>query len=82
MLSFADREELEKEHLAAIKKSGVRFRGRGRWPRIEEIVPGYMPEYPDRETLVDLYLVMKQALIVLERSREDDHYLQREGDPD
>ena len=82
MLSFADREELGKEDLAAIKKSGIRFRGRGQWPRIEEIVPGYMPVYPDRETLVDLFLVMQQTLVVLERAEEDDNYLQREGDPD
>ena len=82
MLSFTDREHLGKEGLAAIKKSGVRFRGKGQWPGIEEIVPGYVPVYPGRETLVELFLVMQQALIVLDRACEDDDYLIREGDPD
>jgi hypothetical protein len=82
MLSFTDRELLEKEDLAAIKKSGVRFRGRGNWPQIEEIIPGYMPVYPDRESLLDLYLVMKQVLVVLEKAAEDDEYLMREDDPE
>jgi hypothetical protein len=82
MLSFADRERLEKADLAAIKKSGMRFRGKGQWPWIEEIVPGYVPVYPGRESLVELYLVMKQTLIVLERADEDEEYLMREDDPD
>ena len=81
MLSFDDREELEKEDLTAIRKSGVSFRGRGQWPRIEEIVPGYFPVYPGRETLVELFLVMQQVLIVLDKVREDDNYLMREDDP-
>jgi len=82
MLSFTDREELEKEDLAAIKKSGKSFRGKGNWPRIEEIVPGYIPVYPGREILIELYLVLKQALLVLERAVEDKDYLIREYDTD
>jgi len=80
MLSFTDREHLKKEDLAAIKKSGVRFRGNGQWPSIEEIVPGCVPVYPGRESLVELFLVMQQALIVLEKAEEDEHYLLEEGD--
>ncbi|MCP4313178.1 MAG: hypothetical protein GY790_18110 [Bacteroidetes bacterium] len=71
MLSFTDREEVGKEDLAAIKKSGVRFRGKGNWPQIEEIVPGYMPVYPGRESLVELFLVMQQVLVVLNGDLED-----------
>ena len=91
MLSFANREHLEKADLAAIKKSGVRFRGKGQWPRIEEIVPGYMPVYPDREILVELYLVMEQTMHVLEQVEEAIEtgeleqaveYLRPEDDPD
>ncbi|MCD4709613.1 MAG: hypothetical protein K8R52_02105 [Bacteroidales bacterium] len=82
MLSFANREDLGKEDLTAIKKCGISFRGKGQWPMIEEIVPGYFPVYPGRETQVELFLVMQQALIVLEKARENDAYLQREGDPD
>jgi len=81
MLSFADREELDSENLAAIRKSGVRVRGNGHWPRIEEIVPGYVPVYPGRESLIELFLVMQQTLIVMERAKKDDRYLFREEDP-
>jgi len=80
MLSFVDREELGKEELAAIHKSGVPFRGKGHWPRIEEIVPGHVPVYPDQESLVELYLVMQQVLTVVERAEEDLWYLERQDD--
>jgi hypothetical protein len=82
MLSFMDREELGRQDLAAIKKSGKSFRGKGNWPRIEEIVPGYIPVYPAKEILIELYLVLKQILLVLERAVEDKRYLIREEDPE
>ena len=68
--------------MAAIKKSGAQFRGRGNWPQIEEIVPGYVPVYPSQESLVELYLVMQQVLVVLEKAAEDESYLLREDDPE
>ncbi|TFH23405.1 MAG: hypothetical protein E4H10_12210 [Bacteroidia bacterium] len=82
MLSFTDRDDLEKEDLAAIKKSGARFRGKGQWPRIEEIVPGHVPVYPSKDSLTELFLVVQQVLVVLEKDRYDDQYLMREEDPD
>ena len=82
MLSFTDREELGRKDLAAIKKSGARFRGKGNWPQIEEVVPGYFPEYPARESLVDLFLVMQQVLEVLEKYTEDVVPLFRGSDPE
>jgi hypothetical protein len=82
MLSFTDREDLGKEDLAAIKKSGASFRGSGNWPQITEIVPGYLPVYPGRESLRDLSLVLKQVLVVMEKIGEDEDYLFREDDPD
>jgi len=72
LLSFTDREKLDKNNRKAIKKSGVSFRGKGNWPEIGEIVPGYVPVYPDRESLVELFLVMRQVLVVLEKMEEDD----------
>lgn len=78
MLSFTDREELGKEDLKAIKKSGVPFRGKGNWPRIEKIIPGYMPVYPDKDSLMDLFLVMKQVLVVLEKAEEDEYLISDE----
>ncbi|MEA3460275.1 MAG: hypothetical protein U9R49_00260 [Bacteroidota bacterium] len=81
MLSYTDRDHLEKEDLAAIKKSGARFRGRGKWPRIEEIIPGYVGGYPSGDVLRELFLVMQQVLIVLEKDMQDEQYMIREDDP-
>lgn len=41
--AMTDREKLDKEQSEAIKKSGIRFRGRGKWPLLEDIDPGYIP---------------------------------------
>jgi len=72
MLSFTNRERLDKDNLSAIKKSGASFRGKGNWPEIGEIVPGYVPVYPGRESLVERFLVMQQVLAVFEKMEEDD----------
>ena len=81
MLYFTDREMLSKESLEAVRKSGVRFRGKRQWPQIEETVPGYAPVYPGREKLTELFLVMQQAVSVLERVENGEVELFRENDP-
>jgi len=81
MLSYVDREDLGPKERAVIKKSGVSFRGKGHWPRFEEIVPGFIPAYPGKETLAELYLVMQQVRQMLERVKEADPSLEREDDP-
>lgn len=82
MLLFTDREELGKVDRVAIRKSGAPFRGKGNWPSIQEIVPGHVPVYPSRESLTELYFVLQQVLVVLEKDMHDDNYLVREEDPD
>jgi hypothetical protein len=83
MLSFLDREELSRESVTAIRKSGAKFRGRGHWPEIQEVVPGHLPKYPGRDNLVDLYLVMQQTLEVLEKVETKGIYFRRANqDPD
>jgi len=82
MLSFTNRERLDKDNLSAIKKSGASFRGKGNWPEIGEIVPGYVPVYPGRESLVELFLVMQQVLAVFEKMEEDDGSLLRIDGPE
>lgn len=80
LLSFTDREELEKDHLEAIKKSGVQFRGKGNWPLLEEIVPGYMPVFPGRETLEDLPVLLEQIAAFLPRAMDNPDRLFRESE--
>ena len=81
MLSFADREMLSREHLDTIKLSGVNFRGKGKWPHLEEFVPGFTPVFPEGEALSDLPLLLDQVALVLHRAKEDPGCLFREGDP-
>jgi hypothetical protein len=81
MLSYADREELSREQLDAIRLSGVKFRGKGNWPHLEEIVPGFIPVFPEGEALSVLPLLLRQAALVLYRAKEEPGYLFREGDP-
>jgi hypothetical protein len=81
MISFTDREQLGKEHLDSIRISGVKFRGKGNWPLLDEIVPGFIPAFPESETLKDLLTVLNQAVTVLSKARNDRGYLFRKGDP-
>ena len=80
MLSFTDREELSNEHLDTIKLSNVKFRGKGNWPSLEEVVPGFTPVFPEGEALSDLPLLLDQVALVLHRTKKDPGYLFREGD--
>lgn len=75
MVSFNDREGVDEENLEAIKTTGLKFRGKGRWPALKKIVPGYIPEFPDEEGLSDLEVLLEQALEVFRQAGEDEDYL-------
>lgn len=75
MLSFVDRGELEKEDLEAIKKSKESFSGKKSWPRLSEIVPGFVPTFPEGESLSDLPVLFEQALWVLSKAVIDPDFL-------
>ncbi len=89
MLSFEDRNLLRPEHIERIKASGLTFRGKGSWPVLDEVVPGYVPALPKGSTLADAAIVLEQVLDVAKRaegneelifpeSYDDDVYLIRE----
>ncbi len=80
MLSFQDREELEKADLDAIGQSGGTFRGKGNWPKLVETVPGFLPVYPEGETLQDLSVLLEQVTEVLSVALKDPNYLYSEDD--
>lgn len=69
MISFIDRNELDKKDLSAIKKSGVIFRGKGRWPKLDEVIPGYVPDFPAEETLTQLPDLLEQVYFVLQKAK-------------
>lgn len=80
MLSFTDREEMNRADMAAIKKAGLSFRGKGRWPKLDETVPGFVPAFPEGEALEDLPVLLEQAAFVLSWARDNRDLLYREGD--
>ena len=80
LLSLTDRENLDKKDLEAIKKSGVAFRGKGLWPKLEEVVPGFVPTFPGKEVLEDLRILLDQAASVLLSARKNPDFLYKEGD--
>lgn len=75
MLSFMDREALSDKHLAAIKKSGVKFRGRGNWPLLEDIQPAFIPVLPEGEALSDIPYILEQVVEVAHRALKDSDFL-------
>ncbi len=71
MLSFTDRENLSPGQLASIKSAGIPFRGKGRWPSLEEIVPAYLPVLPEGRSLSDAVIILEQTLDVARRSEDN-----------
>jgi len=78
MLSFTDRNELDREQLDSIRSTGLKFRGAGNWPRLEINEPGYLPVLPGGETLSDAMVVLEQALEVADRAMLGTDFLFRE----
>ena len=70
-LSWEDREMLEEEDRAQLKALGLKFRGRGAWPRFRVTVPGYLPWYIDGASARLLTHALEQLLVIAERLRED-----------
>ncbi|MEX2370188.1 MAG: hypothetical protein WD578_04200 [Bacteroidales bacterium] len=82
MLSFQDREDLEKADLDAIGQSGGTFSGKGNWPKLDETIPGLLPAYPEGETLQDLPVLLEQVTEVLSVAVKDPNFLYSEDDDD
>jgi hypothetical protein len=79
MLSYTDHSLLDKKDLEAINKSGVTFRGKGNWPKFEEVIPGFVPVFPEGETLEDLPELLDQTVSVLLLAMKNPNILYKEG---
>ncbi len=79
LISFTDREDMEKADLDAIKQSGVKFRGKGNWPKFDDTIPGYVPVFPEGETLEDLPVLLGQVAEILPWAMDNPELLYREG---
>ncbi|MBN2686946.1 MAG: hypothetical protein JXR85_02105 [Deltaproteobacteria bacterium] len=71
MLSFDDRDQLEKEDLRVIKQLGLTFRGRNAWPLLRNYEPGYVPWFITSEQARFLADAIKQAINVTVRFRKN-----------
>ena len=77
---LVDREELTKEERDTIRKLGLRYRGRGRWPLFQDMRPGYIPGQLDGEGAVTLTWALRGVLDVASRVENGDLTLELDGD--
>lgn len=81
-LMLADRQHLDKDERALIKKLGFRFRGRSAWPMFRSLEPGYAPWFLDGAQARFLTLALYQTIEVYKRVRNGDLALFDEDDPE
>jgi len=75
MVSFEDRDDLEKEDMALIKKTGLKFSGKKAWPLFRRYEPGFFPSPVAGEDVKYLTAVLQQAKGVCLRLKEDKNLL-------
>lgn len=75
MVSFEDRDSLEKEDLQTIKRIGLKFRGRNGWPQFRSFLPGYAPWFLTNEEAQFLTVAIRQALDVASRFKRERNLL-------
>lgn len=76
MASFEDREMLDKTDRDDLRALGLKFRGRQAWPQFRSYLPGYYPWYLTAEEVRLMTLVVRQAMDVARRYRDDPSLLQ------
>ncbi|MDX9974286.1 MAG: hypothetical protein RBU21_14980 [FCB group bacterium] len=79
IVSFENRDLLEKEDLAVIKKIGRKYRGKNVWPMFRRMRPFWLPSSIDAHQARFLTLVLPQAIEVAKRFRFEPALL---GSPD
>lgn len=75
LLSFDDRDALDKEDRAIIKAIGAKYRGRQAWPLFRSFVPGYLPWKLEADEADVLIHALEQTLDVVGRAAVDDELL-------
>ena len=71
MVSFEDRERLDKDSYAQIKALGRTYRGRQAWPEFRDYTPGYLPWQLEPPQVRFLTVAIQQACDVARRVRDD-----------
>ncbi len=75
MLSFQDRDMMQKRDLEIIKKIGIKFRGSKAWPLFRNYQPGYHPWHLNSNEAKYLILVLQQTVEICHRFRNDKEML-------
>lgn len=73
--SFEDRNSLKQEELRAIKRLGLKFRGRNAWPQFLSYLPGYAPYELSNGEARYLLSALQQAIHVALRFKNDEMVL-------
>lgn len=81
MASFENRDFLEKEDLATIKKLGLKYRGKHVWPMFRRMRPFRLPAVPDAHQVRFLTVALQQAILVAKRYPYEPELLGSEQNP-
>jgi hypothetical protein len=71
LCTFDDRETLASEDLKLIKELGLKYRGRNQWPCFRHLSPGLYPWFLDAAQCRFLTHILRQALDVALRCKQD-----------
>lgn len=75
LASFEDRGNLQREDRELIKKLGLTFRGKKKWPIFRQYTPGYHPWFLSQKEVRFLTHALEQARDVSLKQKKDPHYL-------
>ena len=64
LVSFSNRDELEKEDYALIKSLDLKYRGKKQWPLFRSFVPGYYPWFLNRAEVEMLIAIIPHVVHV------------------
>ena len=64
---LADREDMDGRDRAIIRRLGLRYRGKGRWPLFRTTTPGLAPWYLDAEQAVFLTTAIRNVMDIVSR---------------
>ena len=70
VLSFCNREELSEKDYELIKKEGLTFRGKNKWPMFRSMEPGLYPWYLTDKEMEWFSVILERVLEVCRRVKE------------
>ncbi|MCR2822375.1 plasmid pRiA4b ORF-3 family protein [Lederbergia panacisoli] len=75
LVSFSNRDELEREDYQIIKDAGLTFRGKKQWPMFRSFMPGMYPWLINEKEARLLMVAMEQALLLLREVEEENLFI-------